>query len=91
MSISGDISPERPIIYLSIYMTQTRKNLKPCYFCDEKIDYIDYKDKAVYKFLSPYAKILPRRKTGTCAKHQRKVAQAAKRARYIGFMPFSVK
>lgn len=59
---------------------------KQCYFCQKAMDYVDYKDKILRKFMSPYAKILPRRKTGVCANHQRKLSRALKRARYIGFL-----
>jgi small subunit ribosomal protein S18 len=60
-----------------------------CYFCVNKITDIDYKDVEVLKkFISSYAKILPRRKTGTCAKHQRKLKTAIKRARFMALLPY---
>jgi len=60
-------------------------NQKHCYFCINKIDEIDYKNADLLRrFMSSYNKILPRKKRGTCAKHQRKLAQAIKRARYMG-------
>lgn len=63
---------------------------KVCSFCVDKIDHIDYKDTAkLRRFLSERAKILPRRITGTCAKHQRQLTTAIKRARHIALLPFS--
>jgi small subunit ribosomal protein S18 len=60
-----------------------------CRFCRDGIDYIDYKDvNLLQKFLSPYCQILPRRKTGICQKHQKKLAQAIKRARYLALLPY---
>ena len=62
---------------------------KVCVFCIEKVDEIDYKDVTrLKKFTSERAKILPRRVTGTCAKHQRELAIAIKRARIIALLPF---
>ncbi len=61
---------------------------KVCLFCQEKST-IDYKDVAkLKKFISEGGKILPRRMTGTCAKHQREVAVAIKRARVAALIPF---
>ncbi len=63
---------------------------KVCAFCQDKIDYIDYKDTAkLRRFVSERAKILPRRITGTCAKHQRQLTEAIKRARHIALLPFT--
>jgi len=63
---------------------------KTCVFCDEQLGAPDAEDgEALRRFLSPQAKILPRRKTGTCAKHQRQVARAIKRAREIGYLPYT--
>ena len=62
---------------------------KVCVFCVEKVEEIDYKDVTRLKrFVSERAKILPRRVTGTCAKHQRELAGAIKRARAICLLPF---
>ena len=62
---------------------------KVCSFCVDKIDTIDYKDVArLRRFVSERAKILPRRVTGTCARHQRELTVALKRARQIALMPF---
>ena len=62
---------------------------KVCRFCADKIETIDYKDVArLRNFVSERAKILPRRVTGTCARHQRELTVAIKRARQIALMPF---
>lgn len=63
---------------------------KACAFCVDKVDYIDYKDVAKFRrYLTERAKILPRRITGCCAKHQRQLTVAVKRARYIALLPYS--
>jgi small subunit ribosomal protein S18 len=62
---------------------------KVCAFCVDKVDYIDYKDvNKLSRFTSERAKILPRRVTGTCAKHQRELTVAIKRARQVALMPY---
>ena len=62
---------------------------KVCAFCVEKVECIDYKDvNKLNKFTSDRAKILPRRVTGTCAKHQRELTTAIKRARQIALIPY---
>ena len=66
-----------------------RKRKKVCIFCADKVDYIDYKDTAkLRKFISERGKILPRRVSGTCAKHQRDVNTAIKRARQVALLPY---
>jgi small subunit ribosomal protein S18 len=63
---------------------------KVCQFCVDKVADIDYKDVAkLRRYVSERAKILPRRITGTCAKHQRQLTIAIKRARHIALLPFS--
>ena len=63
---------------------------KVCTFCVDKISYIDYKDvPRLRRYLSERGKIEPRRKTGTCAKHQRALAVALKRARHVALMPYT--
>ena len=63
---------------------------KVCTFCVEKAEYIDYKDvNKLRKFTSERSKILPRRVTGTCAKHQRELTTAIKRARQIALLPYT--
>ena len=67
-----------------------RPRKKVCTFCVEHIDEIDYKDvEKLKRFVSDKGKILPRRVTGTCAKHQRKVTEAIKRARTIAILPYT--
>ncbi|AGC69652.1 30S ribosomal protein S18 [Thermoclostridium stercorarium subsp. stercorarium DSM 8532] len=63
---------------------------KVCQFCVEKVERIDYKDVArLKKFLTEKAKIVPRRISGNCAKHQRQLTTAIKRARHIALLPFT--
>ena len=72
-------SPKRKIFF--------RK--KFCKFCKDKIDQIDYKDTLKLKrFVTEKGKMLPNRITGNCAGHQRMVAEAIKRARYIALLPY---
>ena len=67
-----------------------RRKKKVCIFCEDKIQYIDYKDTArLRKYVSDRAKILPRRMTGTCAMHQRQLTEAIKRARHVALMPYT--
>ena len=66
-----------------------RRRKKVCAYCFEEGKSIDYKDVAsLKKFISERGKILPRRITGTCAKHQRELTVAIKRARHIALMPY---
>ena len=68
---------------------RAKKKKKVCAFCAEKVEHIDYKDAAkLRKFVSERSKILPRRITGTCAKHQRELTTAIKRARQIAILPY---
>ncbi|HCC02797.1 MAG TPA: 30S ribosomal protein S18 [Ruminococcaceae bacterium] len=67
-----------------------RGRRKVCSFCVDKVDNIDYKDVAkLRRFISERGKILPRRVTGTCARHQRDLTVAIKRARHLALLPFS--
>ncbi|WP_365945436.1 30S ribosomal protein S18 [Anaerofustis stercorihominis] len=67
-----------------------RRRKKVCYFCENKIEHIDYKDtKLLKKYVSERYKILPRRVTGTCAKHQRGVTQAVNIARNAALLPYT--
>ena len=71
---------------------RAKKKKKVCAFCAENVSHIDYKDVTrLRKHVSERYKIYPRRVTGTCAKHQRKVTVAIKRARTIALLPFTVK
>ncbi|MDX1689659.1 MAG: 30S ribosomal protein S18 [Acidimicrobiia bacterium] len=67
-----------------------RTKRKPCYFCQEDIDYVDFKDVALLrKFMSDRAKIRSSRVTGNCVQHQRKVANAIKNARELALLPYT--
>ena len=60
-----------------------------CTLCAEGVGELDYKDTArLKKFVSRRGKILPRSRTGTCAKHQRMIATAVRRSRYVALLPF---
>jgi small subunit ribosomal protein S18 len=73
----GDKRDKRPI----------RK--KKCKFCLDRVTYLDYKDeRRLRRFMTDRGKITPRRITGTCAKHQRMLAMAVKRARLIALVPY---
>jgi small subunit ribosomal protein S18 len=62
---------------------------KICFFCRDKVQYIDYKDVAMLRpYISDRGKITPRRKSGTCARHQRALTLAIKRARHLALLPF---
>ena len=66
-----------------------KKRKKVCNFCAEKTETIDFKDvMKLRKYISERSKILPRRITGTCAKHQRELTIAIKRARHIALLPY---
>ncbi len=72
--------PQRPMM---------RRRKKVCIFCADKVDFIDYKDSAkLRKFISERGKILPRRISGTCSKHQRELNTAIKRARQVALLPY---
>lgn len=65
---------------------------KFCRFCSEKVEYIDYKNIKILKsYLTERGKILPRRMTGTCAKHQRELSESIKRARSVALLAFAEK
>ncbi|MGD8627066.1 MAG: 30S ribosomal protein S18 [Anaerolineae bacterium] len=67
-----------------------KRRRKVCAFCLEKTKTIDYKDIAMLRrHLTDRGKIRSRRKTGTCAKHQRRLAIAVKRARHLALLPFT--
>jgi len=77
--------------------TQRRNRFKPryvprrkhCSFCVDKAETIDYKDSSkLRRYISDRGKIEPRRRTGTCAKHQRALAVAIKRARHLALLPY---
>ena len=63
--------------------------MKNCYFCTNNVKEADYKEAdTLSKFIDPQAKILPRRETKLCVKHQRRLAQTIKRARVLGLLEF---
>ncbi|MBR4172792.1 MAG: 30S ribosomal protein S18 [Clostridia bacterium] len=66
-----------------------RPKKKVCVFCVDKVQDIDYKDTAkLRRYITERGKIVPRRISGTCAKHQRQLTTAIKRARQIALLPF---
>ena len=68
---------------------KVRPHKKVCVFCKSKAKYIDYKDVELLKtMITPNGKISARRATGTCAKHQRELAVAIKRARTMALLPY---
>ena len=68
---------------------QQNKKRRSCRFCDNDETYIDYKDeRRLSRFISEQGKIIPKRITGNCAKHQRHLVQAIKRARHLALIPF---
>ncbi len=79
--------PERP----EREVRRGRKGRKKvCGFCVDRAEFIDYKDVAkLRRFISERGKILPRRVTGTCARHQRALTVAIKRARHLALLPYT--
>jgi len=70
---------------------KVRRRRKPCSFCIDKAEAIDYKAiDRIKRFISDRGKIVPRRNSGVCARHQRMVATAIKRARFIGLIPHCI-
>jgi len=60
-----------------------------CRFCEEKIEFVDYKnEKRLTRFTTEQGKVIPRRTSGACAKHQRQLITAIKRARELALIPF---
>ena len=71
------------------FRQNNRRKKKVCQFCQDKIEHIDYKDTArLRKLTTERAKILPRRISGTCAKHQRQLTIAIKRSRHVALLPY---
>jgi small subunit ribosomal protein S18 len=78
---AGDDKTKRPL--------KRAPKRKVCQFCVDKVDGIDYKDAGkLRRFITEKGKILPRRTSGTCAKHQRELAMAIKNARVMALLPF---
>ena len=68
-----------------------KRRPKFCYYCVEKNEKVDYKDvEKLRKYISERGKIVPRRISGSCAKHQRQLTEAIKRARFMALLPFSL-
>ena len=66
--------------------------IKPCYFCQEKIEEVDYHDtNLLQRFINYNKKIESRGRSGLCAKHQRQVAKAIKTARHLALLPYTTK
>ncbi|AJC74074.1 30S ribosomal protein S18 [Pseudothermotoga hypogea DSM 11164 = NBRC 106472] len=66
-----------------------RKRIKKCRLCEMKIEYVDYKDiRLLSDYLNEKGKIIPKRVTGNCAKHQRMIKVAIKRARHMALLPY---
>ena len=83
MAMERTERPERPI------NRDRRPRRKVCAFCADKIEMIDYKDiQRLRRYLSERGKIVPRRVTGTCARHQRQLTTAIKRARHLALLPY---
>ncbi|MEI6528484.1 MAG: 30S ribosomal protein S18 [bacterium] len=62
---------------------------KQCYFTQNNIKFVDYKDvDLLKKFMNPHSRMNGRKKTGVCARSQRQLAEAIKRARFMGLLPF---
>lgn len=73
-------------------MEKINLKLNVCYFCNQNIDDIDYKDADLLRqFISAQAKIMPRKRSHLCAKHQRRLANAIKCARFMAFLPFTAR
>ena len=71
------------------FRNNIRRRKKVCAFCAEKVEFIDYKNAdKLRKYVSERGKILPRRVMGTCARHQRELTTAIKRARQIALLPY---
>lgn len=64
---------------------------KVCSFCVDKVEFVDYKDiNRLRRFTNERGKIVPRRMSGNCAKHQRQLAEAVKRARIVALLPYTI-
>jgi small subunit ribosomal protein S18 len=66
------------------------KRKRVCRFCEDKVKFIDYQnDRLLRRFVNERGKIVPRRISGNCAHHQRRLTTAVKRARHLAIMPFT--
>ena len=75
-----------------MFKNQNKTTLKQCLFCTTNRDVVDYKDtETIRQFMSTQGKIYPRRKSGLCARHQRRLAVALKRSRFMALVPFTTR
>ncbi len=75
-----------------IKLKMLQRENKQCFFCTTSSDVIDYKEaELLRRFMSGQAKIYPRRKSGVCARHQRMLARAIKRARFLALVPYTTR
>jgi small subunit ribosomal protein S18 len=73
-------------------MIYTPSHKKECYFCKKKLEEVDYTNVEILShYIAESGKIRPASRTGTCAKHQRKLTKAIKRARQMAIIPYTVK
>ena len=71
---------------------QPAKKQRKCSFCYNNINEVDYKDvQTLRRYLSSFAKIVARKRSGVCMKHQRRLATAIKRARYLALLPYTTR
>ena len=74
-----------------VQIKRTRRRRRVCFCCANKIDVLDYKETDIVKrFITDRGKIVPKRNSGSCAKHQRLIASTVKRSRFMGLIPFTV-
>jgi small subunit ribosomal protein S18 len=72
------------------FRKRRKRRPKVCHFCVDKVTNIDYKEpEKLRRYITDRGKIVPRRVTGTCAKHQRQLTRAIKRARFLALLPFT--
>ena len=72
------------------FRKRRKRRPKVCHYCVDKVSNIDYKEaEKLRRYITDRGKIVPRRVTGTCAKHQRQLTRAIKRARFLALLPFT--
>ena len=72
------------------FRKRRKRRPKVCHYCVDKVSNIDYKEaEKLRRYITDRGKIVPRRGTGTCAKHQRQLTRAIKRARFLALLPFT--
>ena len=87
---TAEVKETKPVVEKKKFFKHKQQNKKKvCVFCQDKNAVIDYKDaNRLKKFIAEGGKILPSRQTGTCARHQRELTVAIKRARNMALLPF---